>query len=233
MSTRGERARPTDGELVSVIVPVFNGERFLAEAIDSVLAQDHRPLELIVIDDGSTDASAEVASSFEGEGVVVLRSENQGAAAARNLGLERATGSFLAFLDADDEMTPGRLTVQLRYLRSHPETGCVLMRQEVVIEEDAGERSPSLQAKVEWPPMSACIRRESAELVGGFDTSMRIAHDTDWLFRLRDAGVGIDILDDVGLIRRIHSGNLTHEVDVSRTELARAIAARVRRSRPS
>jgi glycosyltransferase involved in cell wall biosynthesis len=219
----------TRGELVTVIIPVFNGDRFLADAIESVLAQDHRPIEVIVIDDGSTDSSAEVARSFEE--VVLIRSENRGAAAARNLGLEQAAGSFITFLDADDRMAPRRLTAQLDHLEEHPETGCVLMRQELVVEEGAADRSMSLRASVEWPPMTACVRREASELVGGFDPSLRIAHDTDWLFRLRDAGVGIDILPDVGLIRRMHRDNLTHELEVIRGELFRIVRARVRRGR--
>ena len=105
MSTEGRRASGGEASLVSIVIPVFDGERFLSEAIESVLAQDHRPIEVIVVDDGSTDASADVAHSFDD--VVVLGSGNHGAAAARNLGVARAAGPFLTFLDADDLMPGG------------------------------------------------------------------------------------------------------------------------------
>ena len=221
--------------LVSIIIPVFNGERFLAEALGSVFAQDHRPIEVIVIDDGSTDASTAVARTFDE--VVLVRTGHGGAAAARNLGLAHATGSFLAFLDADDLMTPGRLTAQLEYLRTHPETGCVLMNQELLIEPGATHPlwapSGTPQDGISGvPPMTALIRREVSELVGGFDPSYRVCHDTDWLFRLREADVWIDVLPEVGVIRRIHGGNLTHRHrDVIRLELVRSVRGRVERQR--
>ncbi len=218
-----------DAPLVSVITPVYNGERFLAAAIESLLEQDHRPIEIIVIDDGSTDASAQVARSFDD--VVLLESVNGGAAAARNLGLTRATGSFLTFLDADDLMAPGRITAQLGYLRSHPATGCVLMHQELLVEPGATHPVWTPDGPVTAPPMTGLVRREASELVGGFDPSYRIVHDTDWLFRLREAGVRIDILPQVGVIRRIHGDNLTHQVEVIRSELARCLGDRIRRGR--
>jgi glycosyltransferase involved in cell wall biosynthesis len=214
--------------LVSVVIPVFNGERFLAEAIESVLAQDYRPIEVIVIDDGSTDASGEIARSYDD--VVVLGSAHDGAAAARNLGADRAVGSFLTFLDADDLMAPGRLSVQREHLRSHPETGCVLMHQELKVE-SGSERRPIHGGQVAAPPMTAFLGKATFDAVGGFDPKYRIVHDTVWLFRLRDAKVRIDILAQVGLIRRIHEENLTHDVDVIRSELARSLHERVRRGR--
>jgi glycosyltransferase involved in cell wall biosynthesis len=226
--------RPGSEPLVSVIIPVFNGERYLAEALESVFAQDHRPVEVIVIDDGSTDASAEVARSFDE--VVLVVTENAGAAAARNLGLARATGTFLAFLDADDLMAPGRLTAQLGYLSAHPKTGCVLMNQELLLEPGVthplwGPRRDHRDGPGGVPPMTALIRRATYELLGGFDSSYRVCHDTDWLFRLQDAGVRIDVFPEVGVIRRIHGGNLTHQIDVIRLELARIVRRRIERAR--
>jgi glycosyltransferase involved in cell wall biosynthesis len=216
--------------LVSVIIPVFNGERFLAEAIDSVLGQDHRPIEIVVIDDGSTDGSKRVAGRFHD--VILIASANHGVAAARNLGLARASGSFITFLDADDLMASGRLTAQLEHLRTRPDVGCVLMRQELLFE-------PGVTHQV-WrpdgpaggvPPMTGLLRRQASELVGGFDPSYRVVEDTEWLFRLRDAGVQIDILPRVGVIRRIHRDNLTHQVALMRNELARSLMERIRRAR--
>src|SRR5580692_1468311 len=106
--------------LLSCVVPCYNSEPFLAAAIDSILAQEHRPLEIIVVDDGSTDASAEIAERY-GEPVSLIRQSNRGPGAARNRGILAATGQYLCFLDADDLYRPGKLTAQLAELEAHPE----------------------------------------------------------------------------------------------------------------
>lgn len=103
--------------LVSAVVPVHNGERFLAAALDSVLFQDYEPLEVIVVDDGSTDRSAEVASSRP---VRLLRQENAGMAAARNAGIAHASGELVAFIDADDEWLPEAVARQAAVLAKEP-----------------------------------------------------------------------------------------------------------------
>src|SRR5262245_58223903 len=112
-----------EAQLITVIIPVFNGEAFLAEALESVFGQDYRPLEVIVVDDGSTDTSADVARSFPS--VIVVQQSNTGLSGARNAGIQRARGSFLSFLDADDLMAPRRLSKQMDHLSAHPEAGCV------------------------------------------------------------------------------------------------------------
>ena len=109
---------------MSVVIPVFNGERFLAEAIQSVLDQTYEPVEVIAVDDGSTDGSAAIARSFAG--VQVIEQPNSGPAGARNAGIAAARGEFLAFVDADDIVPPDKLELQVTHLREHPEVGCVL-----------------------------------------------------------------------------------------------------------
>ena len=121
-----------DPGLVSVIIPVYNGESYLSEAVESVYAQTIRPLEVIVIDDGSTDGSAAVARSFED--VRFYRQPNRGAADARNRGTELAHGSFLAFLDADDVWTPQKLRIQMAALLEKAGTGYGLRPGRAVLE---------------------------------------------------------------------------------------------------
>src|SRR5689334_9621809 len=125
--------------LVSCVVPVYNGERYLAEALDSILAQTHRPLQAIVADDGSTDGTAAVAAAY-GDRVLVLRQANAGPAAARNLGLAAARGEYVAFLDADDLWHPRKLERQLARFRARPQLDyCVSLMQNFWMPELAEE----------------------------------------------------------------------------------------------
>lgn len=116
--------RSADQPLVSVIIPAYNAQDFIGEAIRSVLEQNYPHIELIVVDDGSTDRTAQEARAF-GERVRVLEKANGGAAAARNYGISVAQGELIAFLDADDIWLPGKLSTQVSYLMQHPEVGMV------------------------------------------------------------------------------------------------------------
>ena len=110
---------PSPRPAISAVMPAFNAERFLAEAIRSVLAQSLPPVEVIVVDDGSTDSTGEIARSF-GEPVRCIRQQNAGPSAARNRGIREARGEFIAFLDADDWWLPGHLAAAARVLVAHP-----------------------------------------------------------------------------------------------------------------
>jgi glycosyltransferase involved in cell wall biosynthesis len=229
--------------LVSVVVPVFNGAQMLGDAIRSILAQDYEPIEIVVVDDGSVDDSFDVARSFPS--VRCLRQENAGPALARNSGIAVATGEFIGFLDADDVMRPSKVSTQMRYLAEHPLVGCVLTHQEVRLE--AGAPSPQWMAAAEsgqsadsasassssaYPAvqaLTALVRRSAAEPVGWFDPSMRLSDDVDWLMRLREAGVGIAVIPERLLVRRVHGSNISYETSTSQQELLRSVSALIRR----
>ncbi len=221
--------------LVSVVTPVFNGARFLAEAIDSVLAQTYPTVEIVVVDDGSTDRTPEIIASYPN--VHGLRQERAGQAAARNRGVAAATGEYVAFLDADDVMLPDRLERQVAYLRERPEYACVLGRQRIAVE--PGVEPPEWVGKAGVDggeselvqPMSALVRRTALERIGPFDASFRYAEDVDWLFRAQDGDVGVGILDDVVVVRRIHGANLTYDVESCQREAVRALKGRIDRRR--
>src|SRR5512143_3730544 len=106
--------------LVSVVMPVYNGARYLRQALESALAQTYRPLEIVVVDDGSTDETPAILAEF-GTRIRALRQPNSGSAAARNAALDAARGELIAFLDADDLWLPQKLAVQVEYLREHPD----------------------------------------------------------------------------------------------------------------
>ena len=111
---------------VSVLMPVYNGERFVAQAIESVLAQTLKDWELIVVNDGSTDRTAEILAIYSDARIVVVHQPNQGEAVARNVGLDHAQGEYVAFLDSDDAYLPHALAEHIRFLEAHPEFGVSL-----------------------------------------------------------------------------------------------------------
>ena len=161
------------GPSVSAIIPVYNGEQFLATALESVLAQDYVPFEIVVCDDGSTDSTPELLASYPT--LTVVRQENLGAAAARNAAVAASAGELVAFFDADDEWPANRLTLQARYLVEHPEAGCVLGRQEWLNPPPWLTRDARFGDLDGIPLLSAMIRRSVFDELGGFDPSFRVA----------------------------------------------------------
>jgi len=227
--------------LVSVVIPVFNGARFLAAAVESALSQEGEAVEVIVVDDESTDDSAQVAAAIPN--VYCLKQAHAGPAAARNAGVASSSGEFIAFLDADDLMPPNKLAIQVGHLRSHPEVGCVLGRQELRLEPGVSlpdwatgspawaRLDPEYVEREQVHAMSMVMRRAVFEEVGPFDTRFRFGEDTDWIFRLREAGIGLAILDDIVLIRRLHGGNLTYDTAGYDSAMFAVLKARIDRRR--
>ena len=195
--------------LVTLIVASLNGERFLRQTLESAFAQDLDSYEVVFVDDGSTDGTAAIARSFP---VRYIHQENAGLPSARNAGLAVARGEFVAFLDDDDLLPPDKLRIQSDHLRAHPETGCVLGRQEWIFEE--GVEPPNLQRDPIFGDLggiamgTAMIRRSILEELDGFDASYLYAEDRDLFVRLREHGVGIEVLPDVVLHRRVHGSNM-------------------------
>lgn len=230
--------------LVSVVIPAYNAERYLGEAIESVLAQTYAPVETIVVDDGSSDETVAVASAYEG--VTVIEQANAGPSAARNRGFAASRGELIAFHDSDDAMTPDKLEVQAGLLIADPGVGCVLAEQELLIEPGAElpfwvegskvetvmpPRPPELEDEPLVHPMTMVVRRSTFEQVGGFDESMRAAEDFDWMLRASEEGIEIARLADVLLRRRVHPGSLTQDAAAARLGLFRAFKARIERHR--
>jgi glycosyltransferase involved in cell wall biosynthesis len=198
--------------LISVMIGVYNAERYLAEAIDSVLAQEYRPLELIVVDDGSDDGSDEVARSY-GDRLTYARQENAGNGAARNHAVRLAAGDVYAFLDADDRFVPGKLERQFAALAADPSLDMVFghVREFVSPEVTAAERAtvrPPAPQPLPWPaPNLMLIRRESFERVGPFSEEVKVGVTVDWYARASEAGLRSAMLPEVVLERRLHLTN--------------------------
>jgi glycosyltransferase involved in cell wall biosynthesis len=223
--------------LISVMIGVYNAAPYLAEAIESVLAQDYEPLELIVVDDGSNDGSAEVAKSFAD--VHYLFQENAGNGAARNRAVAAATGELFAFVDADDRFTSGKLALQKAALDADRGLDMVFghVREFLSPELDEETRNalrPPAPEPMPWTaPNLMLIRRESFLRVGPFSTTFRVAVTVDWFARASEAGLRYVVLPEVLLERRIHTQNnglrergaRSQYIDVIRAAMERRRAA--------
>lgn len=203
--SRDARALPhgRTAPLVSAVIPTYNYGRFVARAVESVLRQTWQPLECVVVDDGSTDDTADILRQFDGR-ITVVRQRNAGLAAARNAGIEAATGSFIAFLDADDEWHAAKIEAQVALMLRCPDVGAVgcgrlhLDAAGNVLEEIAGiPQHDSRDAVLRgialrrfWIGGSgsgAMVRRSVFEAVGLFDTQLTAAEDWDMWLRIAAA----------------------------------------------
>lgn len=190
--------------MISVVVPAYNARAFLREALTSVFSAQVQPLEVIVVDDGSTDGTAEVTLDFP---VRCVRTEHRGVSAARNLGLATATGEFLTWLDADDRWPTERLEAQLQALCADSTLDVVYghVQQFTVKEGVEVLVGPARPGRL---PGSMLIRRDTFLRVGGFDEGLHIGEFMDWLVRARAQNLREAMLERTCLERRIHQDNL-------------------------
>lgn len=225
-----------EGEQISVILPVYNGERFLAEAIGSVLGQTLPPHEIIVVDDGSTDSTAQIVADLAAAAAVPLRyvyQENQGPAAARNHGIRLAQGELIAFQDADDLWSAEKLVTQAALLRRYPQAHAVIGYSQIAFTSSDDTNATPLQGQ----PGPILLLQESLfrctifELVGQFDPHLRGDEDVEWFLHLLEHPVEIIIHPDVVLTYRRHAANLTGSLAASRRQFLLALHRSVVRRR--
>ncbi|MBV9310729.1 MAG: glycosyltransferase [Solirubrobacterales bacterium] len=199
--------------LVSVVMAVKDGERYISQAIDSVFAQTLQNYELVVVDGGSVDGSVGIARSYDGVRVVAQR--GSGFAGAWNEGIAMTRGELVAFLDSDDCWVPHKLEAQVGLLETRPEAACAVGLARFFLE--PGHRPPPgfrpslLKGEfVAYMPGALLARRELFEkTIGPFRTDQAIANDIDWFARLKDAGITCAVLPEVVIRKRIHGHNLS------------------------
>jgi glycosyltransferase involved in cell wall biosynthesis len=198
--------------LVTTIIPVYNGEKFLSQAIESVRGQNYAPLEIIVVDDGSTDGTADRIKNL-GDDIHYIYQENRGPAAARNTGLKLARGEFIAFLDVDDLWPEGKLGSQVERLLQDPSLEIVTGRIQYIFldgTDDSLVRNLDGNNTVSSVNLgSALFRRSVFEKVGVFNETLQRGEDGDWFLRALEQDVSILILDEVTLYYRQHGKNIT------------------------
>jgi len=212
--------------LLSVVIPAYNSGRFIADAIDSVLTQDGFEVELLVVDDGSTDDTAQIVARYGGA-VTLLRQTNAGAAVARNAGLQAAHGRYVAFLDADDVWLPGKIDSQVAHLEAHPETSLCCTRWDLLHPDSSGTyvidplaygrrpRDPVAYSTLTYADLlldchvwtsTVVVRRELVRQTGGFDPTLRRGQDYDYWLRA-SRSTPIHRLDATLALYRMGSGH--------------------------
>ncbi len=220
---------------ISAVIPCYNTAAFVGEAIDSALGQSRPPDEIVVVDDGSTDASADVARGY-GERVRLVRQPNGGIGAARNRGLAESSGDWIAFLDADDVWPRDSLAARVAAIEASVSLDYVVGLTEEFL--NLGD-TPGLVTRAKAAPASArvagalLIRKGLFDRVGDFDATLKLGETMDWVARAEDAGARSARIDRIVLRRRIHgantvireAGSKSDYLKVLRASLARRAAA--------
>lgn len=208
---------------VTVVIPVYNGERYIRATLESVFAQTYQNYEIICVDDGSKDGSVAILNSYA-ERIQVIRQANMGQAGARNAGVRSGTGTYVALLDQDDLWYPWKLERQVALLEAHPEavmahcdmdwideTGNVIQRNRVSAARMSAPKGLTMTRLFGWDPCiypsTTLIRKTAFERVGGFDPEIPwYGEDIDLMLRLREEGQFL-FLEETGTQYRKHSSN--------------------------
>jgi glycosyltransferase involved in cell wall biosynthesis len=218
------------------MIGVYNGAPYLADAIESVFAQTYRPFELIVVDDGSTDGSGDVAKRY-GDALIYAYQENAGNGAARNHAVRLASGELFAFLDADDRFVPDKLERQWAALEADPMLEIVFghvrefVSPELTEEQRASVRPPAPQPAPWTAPNLMLIRRDSFQRVGPFSETVRVGVTVDWYARAMEERLRSTMLPEVLLERRLHTQNNGLRERDSRSQYLHVLKASLDRRR--
>ena len=221
---------------VSAIIPVYNCEQFIQDALLSIVQQTRAVQEVIIIDDGSTDATAEQIQQFvQCTPTLSIRYQhqhNQGVASARSHGVRLAQGEVIAFLDADDCWYSYKTALQLQLLQLHPEVGMVIgnSRRFGLIAQDPPYTRID-QPKVEMHLQSTLIRRACFEQIGHFDDTLRLGEDVEWIMRWHAAGGSAFNHSDAVVLYRRHANNMTNDYEVQRMTRLHLLARALRNRR--
>jgi glycosyltransferase involved in cell wall biosynthesis len=197
---------------VSAVVPLFNGRRFIRAAVESILTQELRPREIILVDDGSSDGGAETLADCPD--LRIVRQPNGGEAAARNRGIGEASQPLIAFLDQDDIWLPTKLKAQMAALGHDPSIDIVFGPHRLFAEDGARWFRQDLLDKtlVARLPGTLLVRRSVFERIGLFREDMKLGSDVDWTWRAGDAGMRFHSVAETVLLRRLHGANASMDM---------------------
>ncbi len=217
-------------------MPVYNTEKYVAEAINSVLDQADVTIELIVVNDGSTDGTEAVLESFGNRISLIKSEENSGIAAARNRGIAVAKGDYLAFMDADDRWRPEKLSRQLAQFATNPDLDISFTFLQCFVSPELSDEVKALRHCPTNPmpgqiPPTTLIKRASFDRVGLFNPKWRVGEFVDWLARAKNLGLQQVMLEEVMLDRRIHDSNTGVVARDARADYVRIVREALERKR--
>ncbi|MEP6835376.1 MAG: glycosyltransferase [Gemmatimonas sp.] len=219
---------------ISVVIPCYNAAPYLGEALESVLNQNIDALEIVVVDDGSTDESAEVARRYAQ--VRVITQANLGISAARNRGIAVSTGNIIALLDADDVMAANSLSSRLAILEANPNVGVALGLVAQFISPDVDDVTRNHIAISDEPSRGRVVgamlmRRTVFDTIGVFDSAFQLGETIDWVARADAANIQMQSVNTVVLRRRIHAANSVRKAEQLRADYLRVLRASIERQR--
>ena len=195
--------------LISVIIPIYNGEKFIENLLEQLSKQQYSPMEVIVVDDGSTDGTAKLLSKFTS--ITYIYQENAGPAAARNRGLQFAKGEFIAFLDCDDLWSETHLISLIQHFQNNSELAIVKGQIQDQVMFKHGNENHEL-SYFNCLLGSCIIRKSTFEKIGSFDEELTYCEDMDWFTRAWEHNVPLKKIDQVSLYYRRHEQNMTNNV---------------------
>lgn len=222
--------------LVSVVITVFDQAAYLGDAIESALDQTYEPVEVVVVDDASTDGSGAVAERFADRATVLHQPSRSGIGAARNAGIDATTGQVLGFLDADDRFPPDRIERMVEVLEREPGIDAVFgqvrefLSPELTEEQRASLRPAHERITGRLPP-AMLIRRDAFEAVGAYDDTLRVGVGMDWFARAQDQGMRSVVLAEIVYERRLHLANNGLREHDRKAEYAAVLKASIDRRR--
>ena len=191
-------------KLISVIIPAYNGERYISEAISSVQEQQMNT-EILVVDDGSDDKTAQIAQST---GVYLFHTKHQGAESARNIGIQKSRGDYILFLDCDDILVKGSLQRMYDFLEQNPDISYVHAKVKEFLSPDAHKRAVRSEPYTGILTGAFLFKKQFFKQIGMFDENLQAGGGIDLILRAKAAGIKSHELDIIATQRRIHDNNM-------------------------
>ncbi len=199
---------------ISVMMPTYNNGKYIKQAIDSIYAQEYDNIEIIVVDDGSTDNTKEILKQYKD--IKYIYTEHKGISFARNVALEHSKGEYMAFCDSDDYWLPNKLNTQIKYFKEHPDCEIVFTKYKNIFESEQLKKiervihEQELEKTEKRHLPSALMKKSLFNKYGNFDEGFKTGEDFEFVYRLRHDELNVShYINKVLYIRRIHGNNIT------------------------
>jgi len=223
--------------LISVILPFYNSQKHLLASVKSVLEQSYSPIELIVVNDGSTDESGAIVQSLDDKRIIYIEKTNSGAAASRNEGVKVAKGKYISFIDADDLWDKNKLEKQYQSIQKGGNSTHMIFGQVKEIFDEELQVSEAVKNKaktfVGYSPITLFISKNDFLRVGQYNEKWKVAEFIDWYDRAKSKGLSEIVLPNILAYRRIHKGNIDRLVRKDVKQYAAVLKAALDRKRRS